>query len=247
MELVAGAKILGIEMKDLQVEGSGNEPKEKPLENITVEHTEIRENKCDDPIEILNETSFASEFEKHIENLDKTIFGNKIENLNETVFENKIDNLNIMVPKNEIEENVDTLNNKGQPKTRKYKSEATKFPCNYCIQIFVKQDKLDRHIEIHNSIQKEKEENPSRLIYICQVCSREFLVKGTLKLHMFTHTGEKPFKCEQCDKCFNQKVNLKRHTSEIHGQRDLVCTVCDLKFKSLRYLEKHTCSKSSVK
>lgn len=52
-------------------------------------------------------------------------------------------------------------------------------------------------------------------VHRCNICNRGFLNKSNIKVHLRTHTGEKPFRCDVCSKAFRQKAHLIKH-QQIH-------------------------------
>ena len=42
-------------------------------------------------------------------------------------------------------------------------------------------------------------------------CDKTLLTHGSFKIHMRSHTGDKPYQCIKCDETFSKQGNLKSH------------------------------------
>ena len=94
----------------------------------------------------------------------------------------------------------------------------------------------------------------------CPFCSRKFPWESSLKRHILTHTGQKPFKCRDCPLWFTTKSNCDRHQVRKHGDSSCIsdsnynarnvsdrpykCALCPTStFSSEDNLKLHQCSK----
>jgi hypothetical protein len=75
----------------------------------------------------------------------------------------------------------------------------------------------------------------------CTQCGHEFY---DLRVHMRTHTGERPFQCEWCPLEFTTKGNLDRHILRRHTSERFKCSTCRYAAKSPELLKKHCCKNS---
>ena len=103
-------------------------------------------------------------------------------------------------------------------------------PCNVCEKKFKTSNTLWSHTKTH-SIREKK--------YKCPNCTKLFLTKSEVKVHIMVHTGEKPYKCPDCENTFKVKGELKSH-KQIHiDEKPNICAGCQMPFKTLARMNRH--------
>jgi hypothetical protein len=115
-------------------------------------------------------------------------------------------------------------------------------PLVLCLRIPDEEDDLEAN---HHQIQKEettfnkKGTKRKRGQRECDVCEKSFRDSYTLKVHMRTHTNEKPYECDVCEKRCTTAGNLKVHMRIHTNEKPFECHVCEKRFRQSSGLKVH--------
>ncbi|ESO99809.1 hypothetical protein LOTGIDRAFT_83403, partial [Lottia gigantea] len=104
---------------------------------------------------------------------------------------------------------------------------VSKFSCEFCLKVFLSEEKLKKHKASHTKVLK------------CDVCSKVFKTAQNLYRHLRVHTGEKPYLCSHCGQGFIQLTQLQIHLRGHSGERPYHCGHCLKTFASKFIYKQH--------
>ncbi|XP_064410465.1 zinc finger protein PLAG1 isoform X2 [Latimeria chalumnae] len=88
---------------------------------------------------------------------------------------------------------------------------------------------------------RKRGEAKPRKNFPCQLCDKAFNSVEKLKVHSYSHTGERPYKCTQpdCTKAFVSKYKLLRHMATHSPEKTHKCNYCEKMFHRKDHLKNH--------
>lgn len=89
-----------------------------------------------------------------------------------------------------------------------------------------------------NEITKQENNNLQK-IYKCFACQKQFLLSYYLRLHVRSHTDEKPYVCSICGQSFITASHLGRHNKRMHLAVRHQCRICYKYFSRFELLTRH--------
>ncbi|KAG5896086.1 hypothetical protein JTB14_006875 [Gonioctena quinquepunctata] len=100
--------------------------------------------------------------------------------------------------------------------------------CEKCCTVFKSEGGYRAHMKRHEG-----------LSYVCDVCGKNVTSVESLKRHIRTHTGERPYKCEECGKNFKTAQYLVTHKRVHTKEKPYVCDICNQSFTQKSSLTVH--------
>ena len=89
------------------------------------------------------------------------------------------------------------------------------YSCKECGRCFTQSSHLANHMRRIHSTTVEK--IPRVKLHQCPHCPYSTKFSSHLKVHIRTHTGEKPYTCKKCGRGFSLSSNRNRHTCRKHS------------------------------
>ncbi|XP_055678031.1 zinc finger protein 585A-like [Lutzomyia longipalpis] len=113
------------------------------------------------------------------------------------------------------------------------------FCCTRCSFTHESADEMIEHYRVSQSCGEEARSGEKDNRFSCEICSKQFRYKSSLKNHSVCHTGEKRFECDICFKRFTRKGEIIIHKRLHFDLRPYVCQDCGMAFRKSSNLIRH--------
>ena len=115
------------------------------------------------------------------------------------------------------------IGRRGRKKTRPPKPDYSDLDptCPICGKFFTLKARLKDHIARHSQR------------HVCDTCGMSFNSQHSLRLHMNSHSDERPHKCDICGKTYKTTRTFRDHQMAVHGEeadKKHLCSYCPAKF-----------------
>uniref|UniRef100_A0A8C3AKN9 Pleiomorphic adenoma gene 1 n=1 Tax=Cyclopterus lumpus TaxID=8103 RepID=A0A8C3AKN9_CYCLU len=90
-------------------------------------------------------------------------------------------------------------------------------------------------------VERRRAEGKPKKNFPCQECQKAFNSLEKLKVHSYSHTGERPYRCSHpdCTKAFVSKYKLLRHMATHSPEKNHKCSYCEKMFHRKDHLKNH--------
>lgn len=106
-----------------------------------------------------------------------------------------------------------------------------KYECEDCGSAFLRMCNLCAH--------KKRFHSTNDVKLVCEICGKSMTTRKDLRRHQVAqHSKEKPFRCPQCPRCYAAKESLKNHLRTHTGEKPYVCA-CGKAFYKSNVLRRH--------
>ena len=96
---------------------------------------------------------------------------------------------------------------------------------------FASEKELKKHVDITHpnpealswKFSKVREKQQQKKSIACNLCSKTFTRPSSMRIHLRTHTDERPHVCGVCGKAFTRRGDCARHESAHSGDKKFIC------------------------
>lgn len=102
--------------------------------------------------------------------------------------------------------------------------------CPVCAKVYTASSSYFYHMKYTHGQVKD---------HACQYCEKKFATRGSLRIHLATHTDEYQYECKDCGKHFKSTAGLYIHQQTHSGIMCWTCSECPMNFRWRTHLERH--------